>query len=103
MAMVATGPMPGSTPIIVPNNTPMVAYSKLMGVKATPKPSDKFAIRSMVSSLAGDKSRPGLKLQLQQHDEANVTRDRQYRGQDQNFFQFEFFPRQAGNKGQDVN
>ena len=39
MAMVATGPMPGSTPISVPSTQPMKQYSRLIGVKATPKPS----------------------------------------------------------------
>jgi hypothetical protein len=39
IAMVATGPMPGSTPISVPSMTPIAAYSRLIGVTATEKPS----------------------------------------------------------------
>ena len=35
--MVATGPIPGSTPIAVPSTQPMKQYSRLIGVKATPK------------------------------------------------------------------
>src|ERR671938_240482 len=38
MAMVATGPMPGSTPISVPSRQPISAYNRWIGVKATPKP-----------------------------------------------------------------
>src|SRR3982751_4265518 len=38
MAIVATGPMPGSTPISVPSRQPMSAYKRWIGVTATPKP-----------------------------------------------------------------
>ena len=38
IAMVATGPMPGSTPMSVPSMHPKNAYMRLTGVKATPKP-----------------------------------------------------------------
>src|ERR1700754_1247541 len=39
MAMVATGPMPGSTPISVPTMQPIRQYSRFWKVSATPKPS----------------------------------------------------------------
>ncbi len=39
IAMVATGPMPGSTPISVPSSVPINAYIMLIGVSATEKPS----------------------------------------------------------------
>src|SRR5215216_2782984 len=38
IAMVATGPMPGSTPISVPSITPIRQYSRWIGVTATPNP-----------------------------------------------------------------
>src|SRR5919108_5731596 len=38
MAIVATGPMPGSTPISVPSRQPISAKNRLIGVTATPKP-----------------------------------------------------------------
>ena len=38
IAMVAIGPMPGSTPISVPTMAPMKAKPRLAGVSATPKP-----------------------------------------------------------------
>jgi hypothetical protein len=47
MAMVATGPMPGNTPMSVPKIQPAKAYMRLTGVKATPKPKERFAIKSI--------------------------------------------------------
>src|SRR4051812_33194294 len=47
MAMVATGPMPGSTPISVPSSTPISAYSRCIGETATPKPRIRLLKRSM--------------------------------------------------------
>jgi hypothetical protein len=49
IAMVATGPMPGSTPIRVPSSTPISAYSKWMGVNATPKPRIRLLRMSIAS------------------------------------------------------
>jgi hypothetical protein len=42
IAMVASGPMPGSTPIRVPTETPIVQYSRFCQVRATPKPKMRF-------------------------------------------------------------
>ena len=42
MAMVATGPMPGNTPIKVPRKQPMRQYISASGCMATLKPSAKF-------------------------------------------------------------
>ena len=36
--MVASGPMPGSTPTMLPTNTPMKHHITLCGSSATPKP-----------------------------------------------------------------
>src|SRR6185369_4194269 len=47
MAIVATGPMPGSTPIRVPSRQPMKQYRRLIGVTATPKPVIRLETRSM--------------------------------------------------------
>jgi hypothetical protein len=38
IAMVATGPTPGSTPIRVPSMTPTSAYSRCIGETATENP-----------------------------------------------------------------
>ncbi|MDT4820191.1 hypothetical protein FQZ97_533270 [compost metagenome] len=48
IAMVATGPMPGSTPISVPRIQPTRQYSRFVKVKATPKPSERCSNSSMV-------------------------------------------------------
>src|SRR6185369_4185626 len=50
IAMVATGPTPGRTPISVPSRTPMNAYSRLIGVIATPKPRIRLLKSSMRAS-----------------------------------------------------
>ena len=38
IAMVVTGPRPGSTPTRVPRVAPIKQYKALLGVSATPKP-----------------------------------------------------------------
>src|SRR5262249_51342222 len=48
IAMVATGPMPGSTPIKVPSRQPIRQNSRLSGVIATPKPITRLLKISMV-------------------------------------------------------
>src|SRR6478609_387995 len=91
--MVATGPMPGSTPISVPSRQPMNAYSRLIGVKATPKPMERLEIRSMSfvpPGSTGDEGRPDLELQLEQQDEGGVAADGQDGGQDRHFLGLEF-------------
>ena len=49
--MVATGPMPGSTPIAVPMMQPIRQNSRLLKVSATLKPCARLAMRSMVPCL----------------------------------------------------
>src|SRR5262245_55945750 len=72
MAMVAMGPMPGSTPISVPTMAPMNANPRLTGVNATENPTARLWKSSMTLPLgpdgnrqaeADDKDRPG------EHDE----------------------------------
>src|SRR6478609_6549333 len=74
IAMVATGPMPGSTPISVPSRQPISAYIRLIGVSATPKPIDRCWSRSM-SALP----RPDRQLEAQAHHE---HADREHRERD---------------------
>jgi len=47
MAMVATGPSPGSTPTSVPSRTPIRQNSRFSGERATPKPKARFWRRSV--------------------------------------------------------
>src|SRR4051812_20530283 len=104
MAMVATGPMPGSTPINVPKTQPMKQYSRLIGVRATPKPVMRFVTRSMSVILsARDERRPDRELQLEQHDEGQVASDREDGGEDQVLLEAELVPRQAGHESEAVD
>src|SRR6266404_5127347 len=56
IATVATGPMPGSTPIRVPTRQPMSAKPRLIGVPATLKPRMMLLNRS-TSPLRPDRDR----------------------------------------------
>src|SRR3569832_1995483 len=95
IAMVATGPMPGSTPISVPSTQPMKAYSRFSGVTATPKPIARLWKRSM-ACLSADERRPDLELQLEQHDERQKTAERQHGAEDQHFLEPEFVTAHRG-------
>src|SRR6185436_4108815 len=68
IAMVAIGPMPGSTPISVPTMAPMKANARLAGVKATPNPMTRLSTNSIALPVrpdrdgeaeARDEDRPG--------------------------------------------
>jgi hypothetical protein len=50
IAMVATGPTPGRTPISVPSSTPIRHISRLNGDSATPKPSARLLRISIARS-----------------------------------------------------
>ena len=51
MAMVATGPSPGSTPTRVPSSAPIRQNSRFCGVTATPKPKMRCCASSPNCSL----------------------------------------------------
>ena len=57
MAMVASEPMPGSTPISVPTSAPIKQRKTFIGVTATPMPSQRFEIRSYMVVLADYQNR----------------------------------------------
>src|SRR3954452_21305019 len=100
--MVATGPMPGSTPISVPSRQPMNAYSRLIGVTATPKPMERLVIRSMVSASSRNEAGPHRELQLEQHHESQVAADGQDGGQDCHLLGLELVARQRRDERQAV-
>src|SRR6476660_7911832 len=102
IAMVATGPMPGSTPISVPSRQPMKAYSRLIGVTATPKPMERLVIRSMGRSPR-EEGRPHGELQLEQHDEGEIAADRQDGGEDRHLLGLELVAGERGHEGQAVD
>src|SRR5215813_4595541 len=69
MAMVATEPMPGSTPINVPTSAPIRQNTRFHGVAATEKPSARLARRSCMTNSLGSEPRPQLEREIQQVDE----------------------------------
>src|SRR3982750_3046739 len=89
MAIVATGPMPGSTPISVPRMQPTRQYRRLVKVKATPKPSERFATRSMVSSST--------------RDEGDVAPDGQHRRENQHLAEVELAAGQTGDEDERID
>src|SRR4051794_28761738 len=77
MAMVAGGPRPGSTPMIVPSTTPITQKSRLIGVRATWNPCSRPCKTSMAflgeepAHGQGDVERP-----REEHVEADGAADR---------------------------
>src|SRR3981081_1237832 len=57
IAIVAIGPMPGSTPISVPMSAPASAKPRLAGVSATAKPVARLPMRSMLLKIRPDRDR----------------------------------------------
>src|SRR5215213_3615087 len=77
IAIVASGPMPGNTPISVPTSAPMRQRPILVGVTATPKPNQRFAIRSMLRS---SEPWPELQRKVQSPREQQRAEYREHRG-----------------------
>src|SRR4051812_42885523 len=77
IAMVASGPIPGSTPISVPRKQPMKQNHRFWSVKATLKPSIKLLNSSISVSYderireaeAPDEQRPRADREAYRHDE----------------------------------
>src|SRR6185503_713249 len=69
-AMAPTGPMPGSTPTIVPTSTPTKHASRLPGIIATPNPYMRPSIGPTLSSPAAGQR------DVEEHGEQDVRRRR---------------------------
>src|SRR5687768_17354861 len=78
IAIVGTGPTPGSTPTSVPRSTPMKQYRMFWKVTATERPRTRWSISSM--RLPHQGRRPCRKLQAQpvakREDDEGRQRDR---------------------------
>src|SRR5262245_4956311 len=85
MAMVATEPMPGSTPISVPTSAPMRQNNMFHGVAATEKPSARLARRSCMTDSLGSEPRPELERQIQQIYEQQHGKRRHDDARDEGF------------------
>src|SRR5215475_14139741 len=84
-AMVATEPMPGSTPINVPTSAPIRQNTRFHGVAATEKPSARLARRSCMTDSLGSEPRPQLERQIQQIDEQQHGKRRHDDSRDDGF------------------
>src|SRR5204863_765246 len=73
MAMVATGPMPGRTPISVPTMQPTSAYNRFWRLSATPKPRVRLCSSSISPHSADDRD-----VHLQAELEDDDAEDRQH-------------------------
>src|SRR5215470_18072694 len=69
IAMVATEPMPGSTPIRVPTSAPIMTNNMFIGEKATPKPNARFWRRSDMTAIPDAELRDAEVLQQRAEDE----------------------------------
>src|SRR4029077_10772622 len=79
IAIVASGPMPGSTPISVPTSAPIRHSPRLIGVTATPKPNQRFA---KISMMRPSEPRPELQRQVQAIGEQERAERREHDGAD---------------------
>src|SRR5947207_4805502 len=79
IAIVASGPMPGKTPISVPTSAPIRHSPRLIGVTATEKPNQRFWNRSM---MRPSEPRPKLQRQVQPIGEQDGAERREHHGAD---------------------
>src|SRR5205085_11511964 len=94
IAMVASGPMPGSTPISVPTSAPTRQSPRLVGVTAIEKPNQRFAKRSMGRS---SEPRPELQRQVEPVGEQERAEQGEHRAPDQRFDPADLFRRVGRN------
>src|SRR3954447_19447675 len=77
IATVAMVPMPGNTPTSVPTSAPIRHSSRLIGVKATPKPSARLEKSSAIAPSLNQKTREQLQRQSQRIGEKQAAADGQ--------------------------
>src|SRR3954447_26503925 len=86
MAIVASGPMPGKTPISVPTSAPIKHSPRLIGVTATEKPCPRLPTSSMrISMSVSSEPWPQLKRQIKPVGEQQRAEGGQHRAPDQRF------------------
>src|SRR5712691_2261205 len=85
IAMVATEPIPGRTPIKVPTSAPIRQNRTFQGVAATEKPSARFARRSDMTDSFWSEPRPELERQIQQVDEQQDGKPGHHHSRDDRF------------------
>src|SRR5688572_22894192 len=81
-AMPAEGPMPGSTPMTVPRNTPMKVYQRLIGCRQTAKPLMMWVRVSMSRVLPLERQQAWREIDAEHLYEHDIAADREeYRRQ----------------------
>src|SRR5947209_8636174 len=90
MATVAIVPMPGSTPTSVPTRAPIRHSSRLIGVKATPKPRARLEKRSAIAPSLDQEAREQLQRQSERVREKQAAADRQADADDDGFLPLGF-------------
>src|ERR1700737_4664747 len=76
IATVAMVPMPGSPPTSVPTSAPIRQSRRLIGEKATPKPSARLEKRSAIAPSLNQETREELQRQPQRKRERRTETDR---------------------------
>src|SRR5438477_6944766 len=77
IATVAMVPMPGNTPTSVPTSAPIRHSRRLIGVKATPKPSARLEKSSAITPSLNQETREELQRQPKRIGEKQTAADRQ--------------------------
>src|SRR5215471_10251960 len=95
MAMVATGPMPGNTPISVPSMQPSNAYIRFWKETATLRPSARLARSSMSPDPAHD-----VDVHSESDLEDHGAEDRQHHHVADDLGELEFLAAQRGDQHQ---
>src|SRR6202011_4925427 len=88
MATVAMVPIPGSTPTSVPTSAPIRHSSRLIGVRATPKPRARLENRSVITPSRNQEAREQLQRQPQRIGEQQAAADGQADADDDGLFPF---------------
>src|SRR4051812_43798057 len=97
IATVAIVPMPGNTPTRVPTSAPIRQSRRLIGVKATPKPSARLEKSSAIAPSLNQKTREELQRQPERIGEKQTAADRQEDADDDGLFPLGFRRAQRGN------
>src|SRR6185369_12879608 len=85
IATVAIVPIPGNTPTSVPTSAPIRHSSRLIGVKATPKPRARLEKSSAITPSLDHETREELQRQPERIREKQTAADRQANADDDGF------------------
>src|ERR1044072_8233947 len=96
IATVAMVPMPASTPTSVPTRAPIRQSNRLIGVKATPKPSARLEKSSAITPSMNQKTGEQLQRQSQRVGKQQAAADGQADADDDGFLPLRFRRTECG-------